>query len=156
MPVLHALHGFVGAGKTTFAKKLEKETRAVRFTPDEWVLALYRDPEADFEDRWRRIDALIRATAARVLASGTDVIFDYGLWTRRERDGLRDFARENLAEFRLYGLQCPEGLMRDRVLARTAAMPDGALRIDDNAIAEFKTRFEGLRADEEHIPVTTG
>jgi predicted kinase len=28
------LHGFTGAGKTTFARKLETELLALRFTPD--------------------------------------------------------------------------------------------------------------------------
>ncbi len=33
----HLLHGFTGAGKTTFARQLEAETGAVRFCQDEWV-----------------------------------------------------------------------------------------------------------------------
>ena len=38
---LHLIHGFVGAGKTTFAKKLEHFLPAVRFTHDEWMSKLY-------------------------------------------------------------------------------------------------------------------
>jgi predicted kinase len=34
-PMVYILHGFVGAGKSTYAKKLEKETGAIRFTNDE-------------------------------------------------------------------------------------------------------------------------
>ncbi|MCY7392641.1 MAG: ATP-binding protein, partial [Leptolyngbyaceae cyanobacterium CAN_BIN12] len=35
MTTLHLLHGFTGAGKTTFAKQLALEISAIRFTPDE-------------------------------------------------------------------------------------------------------------------------
>jgi adenylate kinase family enzyme len=34
-PVAHIIVGFIGAGKTTFARKLEKETGVMRFTKDE-------------------------------------------------------------------------------------------------------------------------
>ena len=34
-PVAHIVIGFIGSGKTTFARKLEKETGAVRFTKDQ-------------------------------------------------------------------------------------------------------------------------
>lgn len=39
MPTVHMIHGFVGVGKTTFAKKLQQEVNAVRFSPDEWMIA---------------------------------------------------------------------------------------------------------------------
>ena len=42
-PVLTLMVGLPGAGKTTLAKEIEKETGAVRFTPDEWHLFLFGD-----------------------------------------------------------------------------------------------------------------
>jgi predicted kinase len=40
-PVAHIIIGFIGSGKTTFARKLEKETGAVRFTKDEWMVRVF-------------------------------------------------------------------------------------------------------------------
>lgn len=40
-PVAHIVIGFIGSGKTTFARKLERETGAVRFTKDEWMVRLF-------------------------------------------------------------------------------------------------------------------
>jgi hypothetical protein len=37
MSTAHLIHGFLGAWKTTFAKKLEAELGAVRFSQDEWM-----------------------------------------------------------------------------------------------------------------------
>ena len=34
MATLHLIHGFVGAGKTTFSRTLEAEISAIRFTFD--------------------------------------------------------------------------------------------------------------------------
>ena len=46
-PTLYLMVGLPGSGKTTRAKELEQEARAVRFTPDEWHIFLFGD---DFGD----------------------------------------------------------------------------------------------------------
>jgi predicted kinase len=43
MPTAHLIHGYVGAGKTTFARRLEQELPAIRFSHDEWMTRLYGD-----------------------------------------------------------------------------------------------------------------
>ena len=43
MPTLYLMVGLPGSGKTTYAKQLEEEVQAVRFTPDEWHIFLYGD-----------------------------------------------------------------------------------------------------------------
>jgi predicted ATPase len=37
---VYVLCGFIGAGKTTFAKQLEAQTGAVRITKDEWLIRI--------------------------------------------------------------------------------------------------------------------
>jgi predicted kinase len=41
MAAVHLICGFIGAGKTTYFKKLEVQTDAIRCSPDAWVVALY-------------------------------------------------------------------------------------------------------------------
>jgi predicted kinase len=43
MPTVHLIHGYLGTGKTTRAKKLAEEVKGVRFNPDEWMVRLYGD-----------------------------------------------------------------------------------------------------------------
>jgi predicted kinase len=45
-PVLYHITGLPGAGKTTRAKELEQQNRALRLTPDEWMIPLFGDSEA--------------------------------------------------------------------------------------------------------------
>lgn len=45
---VYIICGFIGAGKTTLAKKLEAKTGAVRITKDEWSIRLIgHDPTID-------------------------------------------------------------------------------------------------------------
>lgn len=155
MATLHLLHGPVGAGKTTFARRLEREIRAVRFTPDEWMVRLYGDrpPVATFQETLDRLYDLIWEHAARVLRTGTDVIMDCGFWTRAARDEARRRAAELGATCRLYAITCPADVARRRVLRRTAESPPGTFWINGPAIDELNGRVEPPAPDEDPIAI---
>ena len=144
VPRVYMIHGCVGVGKTTFAKKLEQETNAVRFSPDEWMVDLFgQNPSAErFQDHFEKIERVIWKIVRRCISVGADVILDFGFWTRAARDRCRELARQNGAEVVMYSLHCPESVLRDRVAKRTSEMPEGALVINDHAIDLFKKRFE--------------
>jgi predicted kinase len=154
---IHLLHGPVGSGKTTFARLLERDRRAVRFSPDEWMCSLYGEnpPAERFQDYLERILAVIWQIVARLVELDVDVVLDFGFWTRQSRDEARERARKLGAAVKLYQLTCSEPEMRRRVLARTAAMPPGALWINEAAIDLFRLRLEPLGPDEDHIVVNS-
>lgn len=159
MPTVHMIHGFVGAGKTTFSKKLEKEVNAVRFTPDEWICDLYGDTHGDdnLPEYQARVDKVIRKIAEGVLASERDVILDFGFWKKVERDDIRRWAGNLGTEVKLYKLTCPDEVMEARVLTRSEEMPDGVLFIDRNAIGVFRKMFEPVDPQVEGcIVISTG
>ena len=155
MAILHLIHGYIGAGKTTFAKKLEVETGAIRFSPDEWMIERHGiNPPIDMFGKYEeaiRVEILLAARQA--LKAGKDVIFDFGLWTRKERDEYRHLAKELGVESRLYFLSTDSDLAKQRTLTRTETMPEGALFIDENAFEILKVKFESLESDETHIVI---
>ena len=52
-PTLYLIHGYIASGKTTYAKKLEGATNAIRFTLDEWIVHFYGDnPPIDRFDQY--------------------------------------------------------------------------------------------------------
>ncbi len=152
MATLHMIYGFVGAGKTTFAKKLEHSLPAVRFTHDEWMNKLYGEnpPLENFADYYNRVHDLIWIYAERLLELNQDVILDSGFWSRNSRDEARAKAKAVGAEPKLYFLDVPENVMLERTRKRNENL-QGSLYIDDHAFGLFKTRFEPLGKDEEHI-----
>lgn len=46
-PILFVLVGLPGSGKTTRARQLEEAHRAIRLTPDEWMIPLFGEREPD-------------------------------------------------------------------------------------------------------------
>jgi AAA domain len=86
-PTLFLTVGLPCTGKTTAARRIEIEQEALRLTKDEWVKALYGDenpPSAGDVIEGRLIQIGLRA-----LELGTNVVIDYGLWSRDERSALR-------------------------------------------------------------------
>ena len=148
----HLIHGFVGAGKTTFARTLEQQLRAVRFTHDEWMHRLYGPvPPADrFADLWAQVNGLIWERADPLLRRGEDVILDMGFWSRASRGRARQRVAQTGARSLLYHVVCPESVMRARTARRNRDVPGDSLWINEQAFDEFRNRFQSLGQDEEH------
>src|SRR6478752_1974206 len=95
-PTAHLIIGFIGSGKTTFARKLEKKIGVVRFTKDEWTVSIFGNSahKDKFQrDKFFEYDAkmakLATEIALRFLKTGTSVILDDGFWYRKQRDDMR-------------------------------------------------------------------
>jgi predicted kinase len=82
--------GLPGAGKTTRAKELAAANRALRLTPDHWMIPLFGDPMAD--GKRFVLEGRLISIALRALRLGTSVVLDYRLWGRDERSALRRLA----------------------------------------------------------------
>ncbi len=143
------LHGFLGAGKTTFARHLEDTVPAIRFTHDEWMTRLYgEDPPADqFPDLYRRVADQIGDVWPRCVALGASVVLDSGFWSRAERDTVRAIAARLGVPTHLHALTCPEDIAWQRIERRNHDL-GGSLLITRATFDLLKRRFEPLESDE--------
>ena len=157
MTTLHLIHGFIGAGKTTFARKLESDLSAIRFTHDEWMIKLYghNPPEQKFAEYHARISGLIWELTFKFLHLSQDVILDFGFWSRTARDEARFKASQVNVEVKLYFVSCSEKVMLDRVAKRNRNLSDNSLLIDEHAFKLLRRRYEKLEDDEPHVFVET-
>jgi predicted kinase len=154
MATAHLIHGYLGVGKTTFAKQLEREVRAVRFTPDDWMSRLFGDdpPAAFFQEKAATILNLMEPLWLRCLSLGVDVVLDYGFWRRSERDPTRHLTKGIGADVLLYALKCGEDEAMLRVAVRNAG-EDRSLYIAPATFELLKARFEPVLPDEPAIVV---
>ncbi|HET7718299.1 MAG TPA: AAA family ATPase, partial [Bauldia sp.] len=146
--------GYIGAGKTTFSRRLERQVSAVRFTHDEWMRRLYGEdpPEQQFVELAQRVSSLMEEVWRRCLDVGVDVVLDFGFWSRAERDLIRSAVTGLGADFKLYRLNCPDSVAWKRIEARNAAADKG-IYIAANTFAVLKSRFQPLDDDEVRIEV---
>ena len=154
MATAHLIHGGVGAGKTTLAKRLEIEAGALRFTHDEWMSALYGadPPEPMFAEYYRRVAALMEPLWLRTLALGVDVVLDFGFWRRSDRDDVRAKVQAIGADVVLHELVCDRAEAWRRVERRNADL-GGSLLITRDTFELLCERVEPLGADEARVAV---
>jgi predicted kinase len=142
--------GLPCSGKTTLAKKLERERAALRLSPDEWHLGLFgQDGEhPDHDTRAIRLEAMFWNIARRALELGTDVILDFGFWSREEREDYRQRAGRLGAGSELHFLDVPEAELLRRVAARNARLSNENFYVDPQKIRPWMAVFQKPAADE--------
>jgi predicted kinase len=148
VPVLHLIHGYLGVGKSTFARALAERTGALRLSPDEVLVQRHgpTPPEDEYGLLERDIKVEMWRQAEAALARGQDVVMDFGFWKREERDAARAVAKRLGVDAVLYDVRCDMALARQRVLKRS--QQPGQLMIDGAAFDGLLNRLEPLGGDE--------
>ena len=142
--------GLPCSGKTTLAKRIERERPALRLTPDEWITQIFgADIEGEALDAVRDpVEAALWELATRVLALGVDVILDFGFWSRVERDEFRSRATQLGARFEIHFTDASEELLLARLAERNAGLPPGTFHIDEARLRLWSSLFESPTEDE--------
>ena len=145
-PTLFLTVGLPCTGKTTAARRIEIEQEALRLTKDEWVKALYgpenpRSAADVIEGRLIRI-------ALRALELGTNVVIDYGLWSRDERSALRQAAADRGARVEMRYFEVTPTEQRRRLDRRQAEAPHTTWPMSDEELAEWAAGIDVPTAGE--------
>jgi predicted kinase len=152
-PTVYVICGFIGAGKTTFAKKLEQVTGAVRITKDEWSISLIgNDPTIAGYAEWdAKIVELSRNVAFQLVEKGIDVIIDEGFWDKEQRNELRRRIVALCATEVLYYLDTPIETIRQRVADRNASLTNDSFEISDAMLDNYLKYWQPPTEDEGYV-----
>src|SRR3954452_16223550 len=134
-PTLFLTVGLPSTGKTTAARRIEIEHKALRLTKDEWVKALYgreNPPSAQAVIEGRLIQIGMRA-----LELGNNVVIDYGLWSRDVRSALRQAGADLGAAVEVHYFELEPAEQRKRLDERLAEAPHETWPISEQELTEW-------------------
>lgn len=140
------LCGLPGAGKSTLARRLVTDLPAVTFSPDDWSADLGIDVRD--EDFRYSLEQRFCRPSWHLLALGVNVILEFGLWGRGERDVLLDGARDRGVPIELRFLDVPFDELWRRVDARNDRTDEGAVVIDRAELERYAAIFQAPDVEE--------
>lgn len=149
------LCGFIGSGKTTYAKKLAAELPAFRFTMDEWMIPLFGEhmEREIFDARQDALYGLFQQSAISLLKLGNSVVFDCGLWQKTERIEMAQWAQAEGFEFEIHYLDVSFAQCCDRAYSRNKDRGENAYEMTPEMMEMFWQQFEKPSAEEVVIRV---
>lgn len=140
---IYLVIGPVGAGKSTFARKLARDHAAVRLTLDAWMADLFRPdrPEHDlipwYRERVGRCIEQIWTIAHEASTVGIDAVLEIGLLQRSEREQMYQRIRAVDCDMVVYVLDAARDVRRARVEARNLARGSTFSMVVPPAIFEY-------------------
>jgi predicted kinase len=139
-PTLFLTVGLPAAGKTTAARRLEVDHRALRLTKDEWMKALYgeRNPSSASDV----VEGRLIEIGLRALELGLNVVIDFGLWGRDERSALRQAATDRGAVVEMHYFEVSAVEQRRRLDQRLAAAPHTTWPISDQEMLGWADQLQ--------------
>ncbi len=153
-PIAYMLYGFVCAGKTTYACKLEREKKAVRFSPDEWMVKLFgvNPPAEKFSEYYDSVLGIMEGYWNQLILMQIDVVLDFGFWNRSYRDTVRKKVKECGGIPKLLSFSISEDSARERCEKRNQRLRGDFLIINET-FDVLKERFQLLGEDEDYMEI---
>ncbi|MEM7117106.1 MAG: ATP-binding protein [Chloroflexota bacterium] len=150
MATICFLCGLPSSGKTTLAKRLKKETGAIRLTLDERMIAKY--DYSIHDDEYGRFSAqekqLMWGEAQIFLDKGQDVILDWSLWSRTARLEWTQKVVSAGYDYKLFYLAVELDTLKRRLAARNAEVLATVHTISLDELVRFSQIFEPPAASE--------
>ena len=144
--------GKICCGKSTYARKLREETKAVILSIDDVMLTLFPEGAGERHDAFvLRTEQYLLALSMQITAAGTDVILDWGLWTRAQRERLRAFYRQHGVETEIHYLRISGDEWEKRIRRRNSRRTGNDYYVDEGLIRKAEALFEEPSPDEADV-----
>ena len=148
--------GRICCGKSTYARRLKAERNAVILSLDEITLTLFPEGAGKQHDIYAlRAEQYLLALSLQIVQSGADVILDWGLWTREQRNRLRAFYRSHEVENEIHYLRISRPEWERRIRKRNAGQPGdlSSYYVDEGLLRKAEQLFQEPSEEETDVIV---
>ena len=92
MSKVYLICGKICSGKSYYSKKLKEEVNAVILSPDEATYDLINNEQGEFYNIFcERLLKYMNKKCIEIVNSGANVIYERGLWSKEERQKVKQY-----------------------------------------------------------------
>lgn len=146
MAKVYLICGKICCGKSTYAKQLQADNKAVILSVDEIMLAVFGLYAGEKHDEYAdRVRNYLFEKSLEVIKADVNVILDWGFWTSAGRNEAKEFYRNRNIECELHYIDVSNDIWKARINQRNQSVNAGettAYIIDNNLARKFESRFE--------------
>lgn len=139
-PKFYILCGFLGSGKTTYARSLVQKEGVIHMNPDDICMDIFSKDE--YEKDWDKcFDVSIQRLWKEVedlSGSGKGIVFDMGFWTRESREYAYKKAKSFGYDPIIIYLYAPDNILKDRISKRNGNVAKSNLKNFDKLKESFE------------------
>lgn len=146
------LCGKICSGKSYYAEKLKKERNAVLLSSDEAISCIFPNRRGDqFNETFDRVKVYLYRKSLDILNTGTEVILDFGFWSRTERARITKYFEYNGVKAEWHYMDVSDDVWARNIERRNRLIREGLstdFYLDDELLAKFMEEFDPPERDE--------
>lgn len=146
MAKVYLICGKLCCGKTTYSQKLCAESDAVLLSVDEMTLTVFGQNCGEKHDEYvLNAKKYLLNKSLEFVDKNINVVFDWGFWTRKEREFTKEFYKSHCIDFELHYIDISDDVWKTRIEQRNQTVltyKTSAYYVDENLLAKFNSIFE--------------
>ena len=126
MAKLIAICGKVCSGKSYYASNLKSKENAVILSCDDVTMTLFDNDLGDNHDVMvKKIMTHLKDVSLKIIATGTNVILDWGFWSKKDREELTEYYKNNDVPIELHYICVDDQTWEKNIEERNKRVEEG-------------------------------
>ena len=118
--------GKICSGKSYYSKQLKEELNAVIISPDEATYELLNNEQGEFYDIFsKRLSKYLTKKVGEIAQSGSNVIYERGLWSKKERQEMKDYYKNLGIDCEIHYVYVDDETWKQNILERNQKVTSG-------------------------------
>ena len=118
--------GKIASGKSYYSRKIKDSLNAVIISPDEATYELINNEQGEFYNVFsKRLNNYLTKKVGEIAKAGANVIFERGLWSKKDRENIVKYYRDNNVECELHYVYVDDDTWKQNILERNKRIEEG-------------------------------
>lgn len=145
--------GKICSGKSYYSRKIKDELNAVIISPDEATYELINNEQGEFYNIFsERLNKYLTKKVGEIAKAGANVIFERGLWTKKDREEIVKYYKEKNIECEIHYVCVDDETWKQNIAERNKRVEQGNggsdFYLDEGLMKKLESLWEEPASDE--------